>query len=51
MRSFRVLGDTGRGPFAFCDAVSCPANASATTGFMLSTIDVGTARHWHRAAP
>ena len=26
---FRVLGDTGRGPFAFCDAVSCPANASA----------------------
>jgi hypothetical protein len=37
--SFRTLGD--RGPFAFCGAVSCPANASATTGFMLSTIDVG----------
>jgi hypothetical protein len=37
--SFRMLGD--RGPFAFCGAVSCPANASATTGFMLSTIDVG----------
>ena len=39
--SFRVLGDSSRGPFAFCDAVSCPANARATTGFMLSTIDVG----------
>jgi hypothetical protein len=38
-RSFRMLGD--RGPFAFCGAVSCPANARATTGFMLSTIDVG----------
>ena len=37
--SLRMLGD--RGPFAFCGAVSCPANASATTGFMLSTIDVG----------
>jgi hypothetical protein len=37
--SFRVLGDGG--PFAFCGAVSCPANASATTGFILSTIDVG----------
>src|SRR6476620_7246416 len=47
--SFRVLGDGG--PFAFCGAVSCPANASATTGFILSTIDVGsvprdTAQHY-----
>jgi hypothetical protein len=32
---------SGRGPFAFCGAVCCPANARATTGFMLSTIDVG----------
>ena len=37
--SVRILEDSG--PFAFCGAVSCPANASATTGFMLSTIDVG----------
>ena len=37
--SFRMLED--RGPFALCGAVSCPANARATTGFMLSTIDVG----------
>jgi hypothetical protein len=37
--SVRILED--RGPLAFCGAVSCPANASATTGFMLSTIDVG----------
>ena len=35
------MGDSGRGPFAFGDALSCPANASATTGFMRSTIDVG----------
>ena len=37
--SFRMLED--RGPFALCGAVSCPAKARATTGFMLSTIDVG----------
>jgi hypothetical protein len=35
------VGDGGRGPFAFCDATSCPLNARATTGFRLSTIDVG----------
>jgi len=37
--SFRTSEDIV--PFAFCGAVCCPANASATTGFMLSTIDVG----------
>jgi hypothetical protein len=37
--SFRMLED--RGPFSLCGAVSCPAKARATTGFMLSTIDVG----------
>ena len=40
------VGDGG--PFAFCGAVSCPANASATTGFILSTIDVGIRIGWRR---
>ena len=34
-------GDADHGPDAVCVAVCCPAKASATTGFMLSTIDVG----------
>src|ERR1700683_1473560 len=51
-RSDRALGvdvgcrywgrfSSGRGPFPLCGAGCCPANASATTGFMASTIEVG----------